>query len=433
MRGSQCMILLLVGASLQTVSAQELTPDQRRFMGLPEQAAPRPVEAPASPAARTRGTVQSQELATPPDTISGPPMTFRSVGEGSGRCCNWVAADGIITTATPEAFRTFLATIGRAESATQQRIVLNSPGGDFFAGLALGREIRRSTRMWTAVGRSDVDAARGDGRATAYRVTSGVCLSACVLAFMGGKTREYQQQIGSQGQILALQHFAIDKPSELIGTSSSEAMANAGLPTEGLLRLTLEGYFIEMGIEPALISAFYSAGQPDGAHVIGQAEADQAGLNTPTDAQAKWRLSPAAGGLALDGSGSDRWTNFVIDMRCLVSDRQSIEYSIAVPVEQVKLGTEGAQIDYAGYVRAASIVDTSDNASNPLPFAVSYDDGRILAKATLGPAQIELVRRGHARIEFDTTQSYGFILPQVHLASPQIAEDVDMLLKNCPN
>ena len=88
---------------------------------------------------------------------AGPPMTFKLVGTGGASCCEWIAADGVITLTTPQAFKEFVARLGKDAATEQETITFNSPGGDFFAALALGREIRRATRMWTAVGRTQAD------------------------------------------------------------------------------------------------------------------------------------------------------------------------------------------------------------------------------------------------------------------------------------
>ena len=144
-------------------------------------------------------------------------MTFKLVGTGGASCCEWIAADGVITLTTPQAFKEFVARLGKDAATEQETITFNSPGGDFFAALALGREIRRATRMWTAVGRTQAEPDNPNGGPKAYRVGGGVCLSACVLAFMGGKTRDYDQGSGATAQALAFQAFALDQSASVVG------------------------------------------------------------------------------------------------------------------------------------------------------------------------------------------------------------------------
>ncbi len=246
-------------------------------MGLPPSGPPTPQRStPAPPPLAAVPPPTSGELAP-----TGPAMTFRTVGTGGASCCEWVAADGVITIGTPEVFKAFLSSLGKDGPTLQESITFNSPGGDFFAALALGREIRRDTRMWTAVGRTEAEPSDQAGGPQAYRTSGGVCLSACVLAFMGGKTRVYQHGAGATQQTLAFKSFAIDQPASVLGRQSADAMDGGGLPAPGLLRLAMEGYAAEMGISPTFVALMETASQPGGVRVLSQDEADVFGINTP--------------------------------------------------------------------------------------------------------------------------------------------------------
>lgn len=98
------------------------------------------------------------------------PMTFKSSGFFQ------VFADGEITADTPAAFQDF---VKRQIGTFPQTVMLNSPGGDLFAGLALGREIRRAG--WsTSIGTPGL---------SEFMPQVGECDSACTLAFLGGRAR----------------------------------------------------------------------------------------------------------------------------------------------------------------------------------------------------------------------------------------------------
>ncbi len=431
--------LTMIGPS----GGQELTREQRLFMGLP---ATGPVKQhlapdggpdaplPAHPELSSSGTADTQRNAGLP---AGPPMTFKLVGTGGASCCEWIAADGVITLTTPQAFREFLSSLGKDTSTRQESITFNSPGGDFFAALALGREIRRSTEMWTAVGRTEA-ADDPAGERKTYRIGNGVCLSACLLAFMGGKTRVYDGGGGVSPQGLALQDYALDQPVSIVGRPSADALADAGLPTAGLLRLAMEGYAAEMGVDPRIVAFMETSGQPGGAHRISQDEADRFGLNTPAEPRTEWTLAVTGGGLALYGSGQDRWTRYAIGLQCLGDDRRSLVYAVAVPV----IPQDGAAATENSYRTGIMRVEVT-GGSEPEPAAIAAihlvssqplaTAGNLRVTVRLDPSQVDLVRGGKATIQFETVGALQHALPDISLRSSKIAHAVDLLLRNCPS
>jgi hypothetical protein len=128
--------LSLVSALAISSHAQELTPDQRRFMGLP----------PSGPLTPQHSTVVAPQVESVPvlptgqRASPGPAMTFRTVGTGGASCCEWIAADGVITIDTPQVFKEFLASLGKNGPTLQESITFNSPGGDFFAAGTRSRD-----------------------------------------------------------------------------------------------------------------------------------------------------------------------------------------------------------------------------------------------------------------------------------------------------
>jgi hypothetical protein len=420
--------LSLVSALAISSHAQELTPDQRRFMGLPPSGPLRPQHSTVvAPQVESAPVLPTGQRASP-----GPAMTFRTVGTGGASCCEWIAADGVITIDTPQVFKEFLASLGKNGPTLQESITFNSPGGDFFAALALGREIRRSTRMWTAVGRTEAEAADQAGGPQTYRASGGVCLSSCVLAFMGGKTRDYHRGAGATQQTLAFESFALDQPASVLGRMSADAMDGGGLPAPGLLRLAMEGYATEMGVSPSIVALMETASQPGGVHVLSQDEADERGMNTPAGARTKWTLSAKRGGLALYGSGEDRWTRYTVGFQCISGERGALEYSIAVPAEGgdqplptvedgYRQGIQGANVKAGGTSTAARVA------------SVQLLAGKLLVTTWLAAPQVATIEHGEATIAFEVPHSLENVLPDISLASPQVTGAVDLLLRNCPN
>lgn len=127
---------------------------------------------------------QAMAADNPPPRATGP-MTFASAGNG-GNCigCEWTAAEGTITAATPAAFDAFVAENGCAP------LRLDSPGGDPEAAMALGRKIRERCSS-TEVGRTVavVDPTLPEGYPQTQDTSPGKCEGACTLAFLGGRSR----------------------------------------------------------------------------------------------------------------------------------------------------------------------------------------------------------------------------------------------------
>jgi hypothetical protein len=360
-------------------------------------------------------------------------MTFRVVSNGGASCCEWIAADGIIAISTPLVFKEFLKGLGPVGPTLQESITFNSPGGDFFAALALGREIRRSTQMWTAVGRTVINPDIAEGEPRSYQTAPGVCLSSCVLAFMGGKTRDYDPSNGTKDQILAFQNYAIDQPASVLGQSSAGAMADAGLPTPGLLRLAVEGYAFEMGIGRDVVGLMETAGQAGGVHVVTKDEANYLALNTPSVARTKWNLSVVRGGLALYGSGDDRWTHYDVGLQCRPGQNGALEYTVAVPVDTQN--QNGSQL-IATYRQGITGVEVSDLETSTTTrseiSAVGIAGSRLFVTTWFDGVTLDMVRRGEGKVQFDTPHSLANRLPTISLTAPQTVSAIDTLLKNCP-
>ncbi|GLQ34208.1 hypothetical protein GCM10007939_04910 [Amylibacter marinus] len=96
----------------------------------------------------------------------------------------WIAAEGRITKDTPARFQEFL---DSNSIFRENRIEFNSPGGDLYAGMELGRMIR-AQRLNTTIGRT-LTLNNPEFGIDIKRFAFSTCASACAYAFMGGVRR----------------------------------------------------------------------------------------------------------------------------------------------------------------------------------------------------------------------------------------------------
>jgi hypothetical protein len=253
-----------------------------------------------------------------------------------------------------------------------------------------------------------------------------------VLAFMGGKTRDYQRGAGATQQTLAFKSFALDQPASVLGRQSADAMDGGGLPTPGLLRLAMEGYATEMGISPSIVARMETASQPGGVRVLSQDDADELGLNTPAVSRTKWTLSAERGGLELYGGGEDRWTRYTVGFQCIPGQPAGLEYTIAVPVEVGDQPLPAAEDAYRRAIQEVNL-EAGGSATAASVASVQLLAGKLLVTTWLAAPQVTMIRHGDATITFGVPRSLANVLPDISLASPQVSGAVDLLLRNCPN
>ncbi len=164
----------------------------------------------------------------------------------------WIAAEGIITKNTPEEFRRFL-----RENLVykENRIEFNSPGGNLYGAIELGRIIRRMGNP-TTVGRTlllDNPEYSMDviGRPDA------VCFSACAYAFLGGEKRYL-----SDNALFGVHRFG----SSEYGFSSDEAQQVSS---------DLARYIEEMGADQRLLQLAARTSFEDDIFLINSAMAEE--------------------------------------------------------------------------------------------------------------------------------------------------------------
>lgn len=152
---------------------------------------------------------------------------------------NIVVADGEITSDTPRRFQEFLDK--EPFDGFVFEIHLNSPGGNLYAGIELGKMIRDqklSSNIWQYEPRK-----AGEEFYSPEVSGPGGCYSACALAFLGGEVRAV-----SEGSTIGFHQF-----SGSTGTAAS-AEANAQLASGDVL-----DYIIRMGASPSLFKRMTEA------------------------------------------------------------------------------------------------------------------------------------------------------------------------------
>ena len=159
------------------------------------------------------------------------PMRFVLQGNG-GNCtgCEWVLAEGKITSDTPKKFSEFIEASGFSPS----NILINSRGGNLLAGLELGRLFRKVAAT-VSIGSSERD------EYGFFKQTAGVCISACAYAFLGGSTRWL-----TEGDKLGFHQF-FDKRA--IADLDADIFDGNDRYLDQLVSGFVANYLIEMGID----------------------------------------------------------------------------------------------------------------------------------------------------------------------------------------
>lgn len=184
-----------------------------------------------------RRLVMAAAVATAPLGASAAEMSFRLVDFGNPAKCKKdcpqvIAADGEITSRTPQAFLDFIgANVGSGR--LHSIVLMNSQGGQVVASMELGRAFR-------TLGAAVIVARAGAGRA----VYSGRCYSACVYALMGAKTRvaPSESRVGIHRMFMYEANRSPDSPSGLSRVYAASPLVSR-----------LGEYAATMGVNPELV------------------------------------------------------------------------------------------------------------------------------------------------------------------------------------
>ena len=183
---------------------------------------------------------------------------------GLSRDATLVQLDGDIDTGAPDR-------LSKALEGIEGRIVvwLNSPGGNLFAGMQLGRIIR-SHGGWTRI-------------INPRTLLAGECYSACAIAFLGGVYR-----FNDNGA-----RYGVHRASLPGG-----AARGADLGDE--LSAAVGAYIREMGVDVRLLRLWVKAA-PDEMYVLSQQEAEDLGVANNGRRPPEWSGATSATGRLLQG------------------------------------------------------------------------------------------------------------------------------------
>jgi hypothetical protein len=185
-----------------------------------------------------------------------------------------VYGDGVIDTQASERFE---ALIAAKKIPSGSYLFLNSPGGSVIGGLALGRALRKRDFI-TYVGSKAADSTRDS--------PPGACMSACSLAFLGGRFRFLKN-----GSLYGVHRFS--------GPSSPHDSAVAQI-----LSADIAAYIKEMGVETGLL-ALMATTDPGQIRILSDEETVTLGVVHDGQSSAKWTLEGRAEiGLYLKGEPS---------------------------------------------------------------------------------------------------------------------------------
>lgn len=300
---------------------------------------------------------------------------------------NYIFAIGEITADTPKALTSALARFGAGPGTT---LVLNSPGGDLGAGLAMG-EIIRSHGLWTEVG-TRVPLALGltPNLSPAYfpYVRSGntppfpgYCYSSCTLAFLGGvvRTVSFTSDYGVHRF-----YFEGQQPSASEGVAAGE---------EGMAEIA--HYVKEMGVDPDFMQEMAKKGRSATTHLTEQRMAE---LNITTPYwRTSWSIQEGNGNFYYDGQTQD------------ASGKRDDIFVYCGDKNQVAAG-HTVLMDI--YVDAAGRVDPASFVPGITDYNVRLDQfGQIFGNSDKGVVRRAFVSQATGRIGV----SLGFSLDQFSL------------------
>jgi hypothetical protein len=339
------------------------------------------------------------------------PMAFRYVSSG-GNCqgCEWFAAEGVITPETPDAFRRFF-----AEHPYALNIFFDSPGGNLFAGIELGREIRRRG-ISTSVGRSirRRDAASNE----TFEVQPGLCASACALAFLGGVER-FGGPVGFHQASLAVSPAEAERLLVPLGGGLSAGQLFAGL---------MVAYVMEMGADPRLIAAAMAA-PSDRLFLPTDDEARQLGVVTVRREDPEWRLAVVRGGLVLVGQGEHIGrVPFAASLSCAPGRPGALRAIVSIRITPADWGMSAPAQDLE---RALPDLDAGGAAGvSRLPYR--FDQGEMSAGALIEAAGQQAIRTNGLRLWWSGARAWSNLVPPLTLRGREVISALPLLLRNCP-
>lgn len=274
-----------------------------------------------------------------------------------------VYLDGDIDSTSPELLSKALESIGSANVS----IIFNSLGGNLFAGMKLGRIIRKYGAN-TNIGRPNPNA--NDSKLLA----EGGCYSACALAYLGG----YYRYI-SQGSEYGVHRFT--NPN---GPKATD------LDTAQILSASIGNYIREMEVAPALFDLTVKAG-PEHIYVLSKTEYTKLRVVNNGRLPSIWSIEANEAGMYLKGV-QETWVG---EGKAIFfcANKELLFYSIYTA------GGKSDSIAKGGWVHSLFVDD--DTIPLPAPEGLRNDKGYLNAMFKLTHKQYQKVRSakhsiGHA-------------------------------------
>ena len=276
-----------------------------------------------------------------------------------------VYLDGRIDADTPDRLAKALDT-----AKGKVAIWLNSPGGNLFAGMQLGRLIRKRDASTHII--------------NSRTLRPGECYSACSLAFLGGVYR-----FGDHGA-----RYGVHR-------ASFEGGATAGqgdLAPE--LSAAIKSYIREMGVDARLFDLWVKAG-PDEMYVLSQRQAKDLGVVNNGRNPPAWSIASFPGGTMLQGRQTTADGSGMVYFSC--DDTQTVFGSV------YEAPGSGETVTPDGWNHWLTI--DSDEAIPLQALGVSSKDGAVRSTFLLPPSLVRRVRSakqiGH-RMKSSASAAPGF-------------------------
>ena len=250
---------------------------------------------------------------------------------------------------------------------------LNSPGGNLFAGMQLGRIIRTHGASTHIIN---------------YRtILAGECYSACSLAFLGGVYR-----FNDNGA-----RYGVHRAS--VGPTTGDVDLGQNLSA------AIRSYIREMGVAARLFDLWVKAG-PDEMYLLSQQEAEDLGVVNNGRTPPEWRIAAFAGGARLQGQQATADGTATLYFSC--DNKQTVFGSV------YEAAGRGERVDARGWSHWLTI-DRYDEV--PLTAPRVSDDDSVRSTFILPP---DVVRR--ARL----AKRIGLRMKPPTNRSPSIGYTVDI-------
>jgi len=223
---------------------------------------------------------------------------------------------------------------------------LNSPGGNLFAGMQLGRIMRKHGASTHII---DYRTAR-----------PGQCYSACAMAFLGGVYR-----FNDNGA-----RYGVHRAS-----------LRGGSPTGGLdvgqhLSAAVANYIREMGVDARLLTLWMKAA-PEEMYVLSQKEARDLGVVNNGRQPPAWSLVKTPGAALLQGQQATTDGTGTVSFSC--DDRQTVLSSV------YQAAGKGKPVTAGGW---SHLLTVDGDAERPLQALGMSSDGGIIRATLIVPSDV---------------------------------------------